>query len=86
MTARILVGAALGLALSSAALAQSYTAPAGIPAATAPGGLDGQAGARNLGAITGRSVRSAPGRVVEDGVSTTGSVRGSAVPRGRALD
>ena len=86
MTARILVGAALGLALSSAALAQSYTAPAGIPAATAPGGLEGQAGARNLGAVTGRSVRSAPGRVVEDGVLTTGSVRGPTAQRSRSFD
>ena len=34
-------------ALLSPVLAQSYTAPAGIPAAVAPGGLEGEAGFRN---------------------------------------
>lgn len=34
-------------AIASPALAQSYNAPAGIAAATAPGGLEGHAGYRN---------------------------------------
>jgi hypothetical protein len=34
-------------AIASPALAQSYKAPAGIAAATAPGGLEGRAGAAN---------------------------------------
>ncbi|MCJ2057956.1 hypothetical protein MKL09_15485 [Methylobacterium sp. J-048] len=58
MTARFLVGVALGLTLSTAALAQSYTAPAGIPAATAPGGLEGRAAVPNRlaeGDRTGRA-------------------------------
>ncbi|MGY2048109.1 hypothetical protein [Methylobacterium sp. JK268] len=43
-----LATALAALALSTGgALAQSYTAPAGIPAATAPGGLEGAAGWRN---------------------------------------
>ncbi len=83
MTARIIVGAALGLALSTTTFAQSYTAPAGIPAATAPGGLEGQAAARNAEAYNGRSVRSRAGEVSVDGVYTTGSVRGPAPQRGR---
>ena len=47
MTTRFLLGAVLGLTLSTAALAQSYNAPAGIPAAAAPGGLEGRAGPSN---------------------------------------
>lgn len=35
-------------ALLSPVMAQSYNAPAGIPAIVAPGGLDGQGGAYNL--------------------------------------
>ena len=57
MTARFFVGAALGLTLSTAALAQSYTAPAGIPAATAPGGLEGRAALPNLMEDRGRTLR-----------------------------
>ncbi|WP_267359583.1 MULTISPECIES: hypothetical protein [unclassified Methylobacterium] len=56
MTTRILLGAALGLTLSTAALAQSYTAPAGIPATTAPGGLEGRAALPNLMNDRGRTV------------------------------
>ena len=84
MTARLLVGAALGLALSNAALAQSYTAPAGIPAATAPGGLEGQAGARNIRAYhNNHSSRLLPGQAgAVDGI-TTGSVRGTPPRHGR---
>lgn len=41
MTSRILLGAALVLATSTGAFAQSYTAPAGMPSAVAPGGLEG---------------------------------------------
>lgn len=81
MTSRILLGAALGLALSSAALAQSYTAPAGIPAATAPGGLDGQSAARHVGEYNGRYYR--PVRGQADADYTTGSVRGTPSQRGR---
>ncbi|MET0258834.1 MAG: hypothetical protein ABW179_09645 [Methylobacterium sp.] len=82
MTARILVGAALGLALSTTAFAQSYNAPAGIPAATAPGGLEGRAGARNLERYDSRYARPGAGRVSVDGVYTTGSVA-TAPQRGR---
>lgn len=44
-TAALALSAALGL--SGAAFAQSTGAPAGRPAATAPGGTDGTAGAVN---------------------------------------
>jgi hypothetical protein len=76
MTHRRLTAAlAMALGLSaSAALAQSYNAPAGIPAAVAPGGLEGQAAARNL-----NELRSSRGYVVapraDQGDFTTGSVR-----------
>ncbi|WP_375462756.1 hypothetical protein [uncultured Methylobacterium sp.] len=77
MTARIILGAALGLALTSSAFAQSYNAPAGIPAAAAPGGLEGRAALPNLLDAQGRDPRGyAPrGYVVEDGL-VTGSLRG----------
>lgn len=39
MTSRLVIG----IGLSGPALAQSFTAPAGIPAVTAPGGLQGRA-------------------------------------------
>ena len=52
MTTRITIAAALGLALSgplaTTAFAQSYNAPAGIPAVTAPGGVEGRAALPNL--------------------------------------
>ena len=57
MTVRFLVGAALALTLSTAALAQSYTAPAGIPAAAAPGGLAGRTAPPNVLQDRGRVVR-----------------------------
>ena len=44
-------------AIASPALAQSYTAPAGIAAATAPGGLEG----RNYDDITTGSIRTVRG-------------------------
>ncbi|KAB1074404.1 hypothetical protein [Methylobacterium planeticum] len=59
-------------ALASPALAQSYTAPAGIPAAAAPGGLEGRAGFRNADQAAVRSV-GVPGTY---DTLTTGSVRG----------
>lgn len=75
MTARLVLGAALGLTLSSAALAQSYTAPAGIPAATAPGGLDGQAAAWNIRAYDSRFSRPVRARIDLGRADTTKSVR-----------
>jgi hypothetical protein len=68
MTPRILAAALLGLPLSGAAAAQSYTAPAGIPAVTAPGGLEGRAAAANLAAArnvstAGRRIDTAGGRL-----------------------
>ena len=60
-------------ALASPALAQSYTAPAGIPAAAAPGGFAGQAGYRNADAARGTRYVVAPGAY---DTLTTGSVRG----------
>ncbi|KQO63358.1 MULTISPECIES: hypothetical protein [unclassified Methylobacterium] len=44
-------------AMASPALAQSYTAPAGIPTVTAPGGLEG----RSYDAITTGSIRTVRG-------------------------
>ena len=44
-------------AIASPALAQSYTAPAGIPAVTAPGGLEG----RSYDDITTGSIRTVGG-------------------------
>lgn len=81
MPSRILLGVAFGVALSNSALAQSYNAPAGIPAATAPGGLDGQAATRNVGEHTDRHSRAA--RSQSDVDYTTGSVRGTSSQRGR---
>lgn len=76
MTARLAITAlalALGMAASGAS-AQSYNAPAGIPAATAPGGLQGRAALPNLFEDRdGRAVY-APRRAY-DGDVTTGSVR-----------
>lgn len=79
MTSRFLAAAALGLALTTAVSAQSYTAPAGIPPVTAPGGLEGQAAAANLAAA--RNV-STYGTNVEVSVGdlTTGSLRRSNAP------
>lgn len=72
MTARFILGAALGLTLSTAAFAQSYTAPAGIPAVTAPGGLEGRAAVPNLLNDRGRAVQ-----VVTPDDLATGSLRRS---------
>ena len=74
MTARFIFGAALGLTLSTAALAQSYTAPAGIPAATAPGGLEGRAAVPNLLAERERTNRVGTVYGTTDDL-VTGSVR-----------
>lgn len=72
MTSRILTGAlALALSLSAGAtLAQSYNAPAGIPATVAPGGLEGRAAFYNL-----NEDRTRYGRVIRDDALSTGSIR-----------
>ncbi len=84
---RILTASALALSLvaglTTAASAQSYMAPAGIPAVTAPGGLEGAAAAANLRAYEGRSDRVRPGEVSVEGVYTTGSIRAPRAVRGR---
>lgn len=81
MTERFLIAAALGLTLSTGALAQSYNAPAGIPAATAPGGLEGRAAGPNLIDARGPAVRAdAPYGLADD--LTTGSVRRQRGDRG----
>jgi hypothetical protein len=75
MTARIILGAALGLTLSTGAFAQSFTAPAGIPAVTAPGGLEGRAALPNIVADQGRSVRAVgPYGVIDEDGLTTGAI------------
>jgi hypothetical protein len=82
MISRIAAGAILGLALTTAASAQSYNAPAGIPAVTAPGGLVGIAGPGNVERYLDRDGRH--GTVSVDGVYTTGStVRGARTVQGR---
>ncbi|WP_187273705.1 hypothetical protein [Methylobacterium sp. WL8] len=76
MTARLILGTALGLALSTTAFAQSFTAPAGIPAALAPGGLKGRAAVPNALDAAGHAPRGY-GRDVygaDDGL-VTGSLR-----------
>ena len=80
MSVRLLTGAALGLLVSSTAFAQSFTAPAGTPAVTAPGGLAGRAAGPNL--YDARNVGRA-GVVLgdEDGL-TTGSIRHHSAPYG----
>ncbi|KQQ23129.1 hypothetical protein ASF53_23270 [Methylobacterium sp. Leaf123] len=82
MIARIAAGALLGLALTTAASAQSYNAPAGIPAVTAPGGLVGIAGPGNVQRYFGHDGRH--GTVAVEGVYATGStVRGAHAVHGR---
>ncbi|KQT61025.1 hypothetical protein ASG52_17465 [Methylobacterium sp. Leaf456] len=75
---RLVTASALALSLvaglSSAASAQSYNAPAGIPAATAPGGLEGTAGAGNLYRYEQRFDRNAVGPISVERVETTGSI------------
>ena len=82
MISRIAAGAILGLALTTAASAQSYNAPAGIPAATAPGGLVGLAGAGNVQLYAERAHR--PGSLSVEGVTITGlTARGARADHGR---
>ncbi|MGC5779770.1 hypothetical protein [Methylobacterium sp. NFXW15] len=71
MSYRLLAGAVLGLSLSTTAFAQSFTAPAGIPAVTAPGGVQGRAAVPNL-----MDSRNVDGYAVirDDGVAVTGSI------------
>lgn len=71
MISRLVTGAILGLALTTAASAQSYNAPAGIPAVTAPGGVNGLAGEANLHRNAERHGR--PAVLWNEGVSVTGS-------------
>ena len=83
MTIRTILATALALGLTgTAAVAQSYNAPAGIPAGVAPGGLEGRAALPNIDAAT-----PANGRViVRDDELATGSVRthqGQRPPYGR---
>ncbi len=80
MSLRLLSGALLGLTLTTTAFAQSFTAPAGIPAVTAPGGVEGRAAVPNL--YDARNVGTVA-RVHEDGVVVTGSIHH---PHGARLD
>lgn len=76
MTYRHLTAAlavALGLS-ASGAFAQSYNAPAGIPPAVAPGGLEGQAAARNLHELRDSRARAVVPQGYQDEIAT-GSVR-----------
>ncbi|WP_019904021.1 hypothetical protein [Methylobacterium sp. 77] len=76
MTARIatrILALAIGMA-ASAASAQSYTAPAGIPAAVAPGGLEGRAAVSNAMDFRDGRAAAAPRRG-DQGELTTGSAR-----------
>ncbi|ACA16611.1 hypothetical protein M446_2149 [Methylobacterium sp. 4-46] len=79
MRASLLAGAAaLKLALSAGtALAQSYTAPAGIPPATAPGGLSGAAGWRNAA----EAIDSGQGIAVRGGWADRDVATGAAAAR-----
>ncbi|WP_375456427.1 hypothetical protein [uncultured Methylobacterium sp.] len=78
MTTRITITAALGLALSvplaATAFAQSYNAPAGIAAVTAPGGVEGRAALPNLIDAQGGSRALSP-RGAYDEAFVTGSLR-----------
>lgn len=78
MTTRFTITAALGLALSvplaATAFAQSYNAPAGIAAVTAPGGLEGRAALPNLVDVQGGSRAFAPRGDYDDAL-VTGSLR-----------
>ncbi|MBD8907883.1 hypothetical protein [Methylorubrum zatmanii] len=82
MISRIATGTILALGLSGAASAQSYNAPAGIPAVTAPGGLTGLAGPGNVQRYMDGDSRY--GTVSVEGVYTTGSAaRAPRTERGR---
>jgi hypothetical protein len=68
------IASVLGFSVAPA-MAQSYTAPAGIPAAVAPGGLEGRtAGVNRFDATAGRGAVLAP-RTGDTREITTGSVR-----------
>ncbi len=68
---RILAASVLALALTTAASAQSYNAPAGIPTVTAPGGL-----VDDVGGVQRSTVRDTRlGTLPADANLTTGSVR-----------
>ena len=80
---RILTASALAFSLvaglPAAASAQSYTAPAGIPAVTAPGGLEGSVDASYLGR---HSYQSALRGASVEGIDTTSSIRAPQAVRG----
>lgn len=86
---RVLAASALALSLvaglPTAASAQSYMAPAGIPAVTAPGGLEGAAAASNLRDYEGRSYRAVPGTGQVEGIDATGSIRVPHAGRSRTV-
>ena len=84
MTTRTAIAAALilSLPLATTAFAQSYTAPAGIPAVTAPGGVEGRAALPNLIDAQGGSRGFSQRGAVEDDL-VTGSVRGPRYQAGR---
>ncbi|MGX5775553.1 hypothetical protein [Methylorubrum zatmanii] len=73
---RILTVSALALSLAAgltgAASAQSYNAPAGIPAVAAPGGLNATAGSDTVRYRAERAGQSAA--VAVEGVEATGSI------------
>lgn len=71
LTALLAVAAGLS---ATGAFAQSYNAPAGIPAAVAPAGLEGRAALPNLQDYHGRQGRAVVPRGYEHEL-TTGSVR-----------
>ena len=80
MSVRLLTGAALGLLVATSAFAQSYTAPAGTPAVTAPGGLEGRAAGPNL--YDARNVGRAGVVFGDVDGMTTGAIRHQQAPYG----
>ncbi|HEX8416974.1 MAG TPA: hypothetical protein VF641_05155 [Methylobacterium sp.] len=73
MTSRLAVGAFAVILSATGALAQSYNAPAGIPAAAAPGGLEGRAAVPNR--IDAQGGRTLAPRDYDDRELATGSIR-----------
>lgn len=71
MPSRLAVGTLALILSATGALAQSYNAPAGIPAAAAPGGLEGRAAVPNL--IDAEGGRTLQPRGYDDRELNTGS-------------